>query len=140
MKKIVMLLAVFLMDMILLEFVSAHESFEIISPELYPFLLMFLTIAMTLFLFYEQHFQKAHAAWRNYYQGKVDKAFEKIEHTEPPGKTPPSLELQYQFLELVKNQIVEMRGQGMTDAAIIRKLKEHKWDPQVIFIALSRVR
>ncbi|MBU1975337.1 MAG: hypothetical protein KKG59_02940 [Nanoarchaeota archaeon] len=176
MKKIVTLLAVFLMDFILLEaFVAAEDNLKLFTPDVYSFLLLFLTLAMTMFLFYEHHFQKAHENWRNFYQDKAESVFTKIENRkisktklevkkdkkftvehkenkeEHKIKVPkrlgifntkkaPSLELQYEFVELVKNNITEMRSNGSTDGEIIKTLKEQQWDPQVIFIALSRVK
>ena len=149
MKKIVTLLAVLLIDFILLDFVAAESEFTIMSDGLFAFLLLFLTLAMTLFLFYEQHFQKAHENWRTFYQTRADDLFKSsrklatpvvIPKTLPKVKNPPSLDIQYEFIELVKNQIIEMREQGRSDGEIIAFLKSEKWDPQVIFIALGRVK
>lgn len=51
-----------------------------------------------------------------------------------------NLTQQYEFVDLVRQEIVEMKKNGSSDGEIITHLKEEEWDPQVIYIALSRAK
>jgi len=106
----------------------------------------------TLFLFYEEHIEKLHQSWHNLYTKNVEKMFEpeiKLAIPQPQQaplvksymlrkKDSPSIQLQYQFVELVEAQITELQHEGKSEEEIITCLKEQKWDPQVIYLALSR--
>lgn len=51
-----------------------------------------------------------------------------------------NLTMQYEFVDVVRQEIVEMRKNGHSDGEIVAHLKASEWDPQVIYIALSRAK
>ncbi|MFH1401204.1 MAG: hypothetical protein ABIH41_06835 [Nanoarchaeota archaeon] len=129
MKRIVTLLAVLLVDLLVVGTVTASDgvtSFDLVTP----FLLLFLTAITVFFLFYVQDYSRFHERMQS---------IAPVMRAKMSG-APSSLELQYQLMDLVKNQIVEMKDQGQSDSQVIKVLRAQKWDPNVISVAMSRVR
>ncbi|MFH1072676.1 MAG: hypothetical protein V1743_04570 [Nanoarchaeota archaeon] len=138
MKKIVTLLVVMLVDIIALQFVNASEVKKTTALLSYmPFILLFFTLAMTLFLFYTHYFVAGHEKLKNILVSSRKAATVTLTH-EHKEKLP--LDRQYEMIEMLRNQIIIMRTTGKSDGEIIRQLKLEQWDPQVIMIALGRVK
>jgi hypothetical protein len=160
MKKIVIILAVIFADLILLNMnVAASDHLNFMPHQYFPILLLFLTLITTLFLFYEEQLEKVHQQWHKLYTRRVDKMFPATKSevsAQQPATTPkspslvksfllrkketPALNLQYQFVDLVKSQIVEMQKEGKSEHEIVEVLKQQRWDAQVIYLALSRLK
>jgi hypothetical protein len=148
MKKIVILLAVLFFDLILLQAVSAFREPRIIPAPLFPYLILFLTLITTIFLFYEDHIERVHQSWHKLYTKKVENMFEEIEgpmQKEALAKSmllrkkeAPSLALQYQQMQQLIDQIRDLQSQGKSEEEIILIVKEQRWDPHVIYLALGR--
>jgi len=138
MKKIVTLLVVMLIDLVALQFVHALEAEKPTALLSYmPYILLFFTLAMTLFLFYTQYFVAGHEKLKNILVNTRKSATVTVRH-ELKERMP--LDRQYELIEMLRNQIIIMKTTGSTDGEIIRQLKREQWDPQVIMIALGRVK
>lgn len=163
MKKIVVLLAVVLADIILLNSVAATDKIRFMPAPYFPILLLFLTLIATLFLFYEDHVAKVHQqlqrlTTRHARQVPDENTVPRDptaaipgEHAKPMSaslvksyllrkKETPALNLQYQFIELLTSQITDLQSEGKSEQEILEVLKGERWDPQVIYLAMSRTK
>ncbi|MFH1916243.1 MAG: hypothetical protein ABIJ21_03185 [Nanoarchaeota archaeon] len=155
MKKIFPLLFVLFLDFVFLA--AADEASAYIPNPFLPLIFLFGTLVVTLLLFYDRQFIMMHQEWFRYKKEnnpdtvKIDATMELPKETislKPKINLPVlskkpkdlSLDMQYQFIDLVRQEIIELRRQGRSDGEIIKQLNSEQWDPQVIYIALSRTK
>jgi hypothetical protein len=147
MKKIGLLLFVLFLDMVVLTY--ADPGGQGLPDPYFGMLVLFATLLITLLLFYDEHFRQAHAHVKSWTRNSVKKENSlHVEHSQQAHeahtplfkKTNHNLSMQYEFVDLVRQEIVEMRKNNLSDGAIVAHLKEEQWDPQVIYIALSRAK
>lgn len=147
MKKIGLLLFVLFLDVVVLT--SGESGGQGLPDPYFGMLVLFATLLVTLLLFYDNHFRQAHAQWKSWTRNNVKKENSlHVEHSPQAHevhtplfkKTNHNLSMQYEFVDLVRQEIVEMRKNGLSEGEIVSHLKKESWDPQVIYIALSRVK
>ena len=166
MKKIFPLLFVLLLDFVFLT--AADEAKQIIPTPFFPLILLFATLVVTLLLFYDRQTMAMQLEWIRFRKENdpetVQLEPEIVELAQPAlvvektksikpnikpklklslGTKKPknlSLDMQYQFIDLVRQEILELRKNEKSDGEIVKQLHAEQWDPQVIYIALSRTK